>query len=92
MADVILALGARFPGAMITESVKPADWTGEEVHWARVLATSPRRTVFVGVSREALDHPQDLVRQLNEYFELIAPEGAATLILKDHSDNSRYRL
>lgn len=92
LADVIVALEAGFPGAEITESVKPADWTGDEVHWVRVETQLPQRVLFVGVTREALDHPQNLVRQLHDYLELIIPGGSATLLLTDHSDQSRFHL
>ncbi|HWZ27612.1 MAG TPA: hypothetical protein VNX15_03570 [Gemmatimonadales bacterium] len=91
MVDVVAALDARYPGAEITESVKPADWTGEEVHWVRV-DQGDHRTIFVGVTKEALDHPQNLIRQLDEYLLLLAPNSSATVTLRDHSDLRRFAL
>lgn len=92
MADIIVALAAGFPGAEIRKSVKPADWTGDEVHWVRVETQLPERVLFVGVTREAPDHPQNLVRQLHDYLELLTPGGSATLLLTDRSDRDRFHL
>lgn len=92
MADVVVALRTGFPGAEVTESVKPADWTGEEVHWVRVETHLPARILFVGVTRGALDHPQNLVRQLHDDLALIAPAGSATLLLTDRSGRSRFHV
>lgn len=91
MRDVVLALSTRFPGAEITESITRAEWNGEEVHWVRVDAAAPGRTFFIGVARGALDHPQNLLQQLDDYLYVVDLTSSATLVLTDRSGISRYR-
>lgn len=88
--DVLAELQNHFPQAQILESVRPPNAGSEGVRWAGIRF-APDDTSYVGVTREAEDHPQDLVRQLQGSIRDIGPNRRAVVCLTDRSDEEHYR-
>ena len=84
--DVMGFLRDRFSRAEIVSQYYPANETMQSIKVRFALGN----TCFVRITREALDRPQDLCKQLEESIEKIGPRQGVTIGLDDRSDNARY--
>lgn len=88
---VLAYLQSRYPKAEVIESDRPPDRQGNGHRWVGIRFGTGD-TCYVGVTTEAENHDQDLIKQLEEYVEKIAPGRRATVVLRDRSNDSRYAL
>lgn len=92
--EIFEYLKSRFRTAEVVLNVAPPDLpTGREAYacWIGVRF-APGDTCYVGVTREAEDHHQDLGRQLEESIDRIAAGSGAIVILHDRSNDARYQV
>ena len=79
--DVMGFLRDRFSRAEIVSQYHPANETMQSIKVRFALGD----TCFVRITREALDHPRDLCKQLEDSIEKIGPWKGVTIVLNDRS-------
>ncbi len=96
--DEILAhLASTFPDAEVIGDFNappyPAYGDDRELYYCWIgVRFAAGDTCYVGITREAEDHPQNLGRQLEESIDRIAPGSGTIVVLHDRSGDSRYNL
>ena len=93
--EILTLLTKKFQNAAVIGDFNappgPAYSGDREIYWIGVRFVAGD-TCYVGITREAEDHPQNLGRQLEESIDRIAPSSREIVILEDRSGDSRYDL